>query len=163
RADGRCAPECLPRPGPGPDRDPGRRPARPAGRDRDRGAAGRCGAGRPAAGRRGVRARGGAPRRPAPRRGRRAPLGRRAPRARAAGLPATTIGQLETGRGAVHRRTLADLLTRYGVLDEDERADLLSVARRAADPGWWHAFTDIVPQQYESYLRLEQAASVIRS
>jgi transcriptional regulator with XRE-family HTH domain len=83
--------------------------------------------------------------------------------ARAGGVPATTIEQLEAGRLAVGRRTLADLLTRYGVLDEDERADLLAVARRAADPGWWHAFTDIVPQQYETYLRLEQAASVIRS
>jgi hypothetical protein len=83
--------------------------------------------------------------------------------ARAGGVPAVAIEQLEAGRGAVDRRTLADLLTRYGVLDEGERADLLAVARRAADPGWWQGFTDIVSQQYESYLRLEQAASLIRS
>jgi uncharacterized protein DUF5753/helix-turn-helix protein len=92
----------------------------------------------------------------------RAGLGRDAA-ADAGDLTAATVDLLEAGRVVVPQHALAALLTRYGVLDEERRAELLSLARHAGDPRWWQDFADILPQQYETYLRLEQATSLIRS
>ncbi|KAF4409106.1 MULTISPECIES: helix-turn-helix transcriptional regulator [Streptomyces] len=73
------------------------------------------------------------------------------------------ISRLELGRVGFKERDVADLLTLYNVTDEDERADFLTLARRAAEPGWWHQYNDILPPWFETHLGLEEAASVIRS
>ncbi len=73
------------------------------------------------------------------------------------------ISRMELGRVGFKIRDVADLLTRYGVTDPAVRAELLDLARRANEPGWWHRYTDLLPSWYETYLGLEQAASVIRS
>jgi transcriptional regulator with XRE-family HTH domain len=74
------------------------------------------------------------------------------------------ISRLELGRTGFKQRDVSDLLTLYGVSDDDaERAILLGLARQANDASWWHGFTDVVPSWFEPYLGLEQAASVIRS
>jgi hypothetical protein len=51
----------------------------------------------------------------------------------------------------------------YGVTDEEERAALLNLAREANTPGWWHAYSDVLPAWLEPYVGLEAAASVIRT
>jgi transcriptional regulator with XRE-family HTH domain len=76
---------------------------------------------------------------------------------------ASKISRMECGRTSFKLRDVADLLSVYGVDDDDERATLLALAEEANAPGWWHAFGDVVPRWFEDYLRLEQAASVIRS
>jgi transcriptional regulator with XRE-family HTH domain len=76
---------------------------------------------------------------------------------------ASKISRMECGRTSFKLRDVADLLSVYGVADDDERATLLALAEEANAPGWWHAFGDVVPRWFEDYLRLEQAASVIRS
>src|ERR1017187_7582887 len=48
------------------------------------------------------------------------------------------ISRLETGRVAFKDRDIADLLTLYGVTDEQDRETLRALARRASEPGWWH-------------------------
>jgi hypothetical protein len=58
---------------------------------------------------------------------------------------------------------VADLLTLYGITDNEERAVLLNLAREANTPGWWHAYFDILPGWLEPYVGLEAAASVIRT
>jgi transcriptional regulator with XRE-family HTH domain len=73
------------------------------------------------------------------------------------------ISRMECGRTSFKLRDVADLLSLYGVDDDDERAPLLTLAEEANAPGWWHAFGDVVPRWFEDYLRLEQAASVIRN
>jgi Domain of unknown function (DUF5753)/Helix-turn-helix domain len=73
------------------------------------------------------------------------------------------ISRLELGRTGFKRRDVDDLLTLYGVDDEAERATLLTLARQAKVPGWWHQFEDVVPDWFEPYLGLEQAASLIRT
>lgn len=73
------------------------------------------------------------------------------------------ISRMECGRTSFKLRDVADLLSTYGVNDDDERATLLALAQQANAPSWWHAFGDVVPRWFEDYLRLEQAASVIRS
>jgi transcriptional regulator with XRE-family HTH domain len=73
------------------------------------------------------------------------------------------ISRLELGRTGFKQRDVSDLLTLYGVGDDDaERAVLLGLARQANDAGWWHGYSDVLPAWFEPYLGLEQAASIIR-
>jgi transcriptional regulator with XRE-family HTH domain len=73
------------------------------------------------------------------------------------------ISRMEHGRVGFKERDVADLLTLYGVTDHEERAALLNLAREANTPGWWHAYSDILPAWLEPYVGLEAAASVIRT
>jgi transcriptional regulator with XRE-family HTH domain len=73
------------------------------------------------------------------------------------------ISRMEHGRVGFKERDVADLLTLYGVTDGEERAALLNLARESNTPGWWHAFSDILPTWLESYIGLEAAASIIRT
>jgi hypothetical protein len=70
---------------------------------------------------------------------------------------------MEHGRVSFKERDVADLLTLYGVTDSEERAALLNLAREANTPGWWHAYSDILPSWLEPFVGLEAAASVIRT
>jgi len=73
------------------------------------------------------------------------------------------ISRMENGRVGFKGRDVADLLTLYGVTDEQMRARLLSLAQQANVPGWWTKYGDILPDWFEVYLGLEAAASVIRT
>ena len=73
------------------------------------------------------------------------------------------ISRMELGRVSFKERDVADLLTLYGIADEQERSSFLAIARRANVPGWWHHYSDIVPSWFEMYVGLEQASSVIRT
>src|SRR5262249_35518830 len=58
---------------------------------------------------------------------------------------------------------IADLLSLYGVLDETERTALRELAARANKQGWWHDYSDILPNWFEAYVGLEEAATQIRA
>jgi hypothetical protein len=73
------------------------------------------------------------------------------------------ISRMELGRVGFKERDVADLLTLYGVDDEYERTRLLTLARDANTPGWWHRWGDVLPNWFQSYLGLEAAASLIRT
>ena len=73
------------------------------------------------------------------------------------------ISRLELGQVGFKERDVADLLTLYGVGDGPDRDAFLNLARRANTPGWWHQYGDVLPSWLETYLGLEQAASIIRS
>ncbi|MDP8932410.1 MAG: helix-turn-helix domain-containing protein [Actinomycetota bacterium] len=73
------------------------------------------------------------------------------------------ISRLELGRVGYKERDVADLLTLYGVTDEQDRGAMLALARQANTPGWWHRYGDVLPSWFEMYVGLEQAASVIRT
>jgi transcriptional regulator with XRE-family HTH domain len=72
------------------------------------------------------------------------------------------MSRLETGRVGFKSRDISDLLTLYGVTDEQERATLQELAREASARGWWHNFADVMPSWFEPYVGLEEAASSIR-
>jgi transcriptional regulator with XRE-family HTH domain len=72
------------------------------------------------------------------------------------------MSRLETGRVGFKHRDISDLLTLYGVTDEQERATLQELARQASGRGWWHDFADVMPAWFEPYVGLEEAASSIR-
>lgn len=73
------------------------------------------------------------------------------------------ISRIELGRVGFKERDVADLLTVYGVVDQEQRAALLTLAREANTRGWWHAYGDLLPSWFQSYLGLESAATLIRT
>jgi hypothetical protein len=73
------------------------------------------------------------------------------------------ISRMELGRFSFKERDVLDLLTLYGVTDEQERAALLALAREANTPGWWHRYSDVLPSWFQVYVGLEGAATLIRS
>ena len=73
------------------------------------------------------------------------------------------ISRMELGRVSFRPRDIADLLTMYGVHDEQERLAFLALASEANVPGWWHDSADLLPSWFEAYLGLEEAASIIRN
>jgi hypothetical protein len=73
------------------------------------------------------------------------------------------ISRMELGRVGFKDRDVADLLTLYGITDEQMRARMQSLAWQANAPGWWSGYGDILADWFEGYLGLEGAASVIRT
>jgi len=73
------------------------------------------------------------------------------------------ISRLETGRVGFKDRDVSDLLTFYGVTDEQDRATIRALAQRASEAGWWHDYSDILPSWFEAYVGLEEAATHIRA
>jgi transcriptional regulator with XRE-family HTH domain len=73
------------------------------------------------------------------------------------------ISRIEHGRVGFKERDIEDLLTLYGVTDEQMRSGMLALARQANSPGWWAKYNDILPEWFEPYLGLEMAASLIRN
>jgi transcriptional regulator with XRE-family HTH domain len=83
--------------------------------------------------------------------------------AKAIGGSESKISRMELGRSGFKEADVAILLSLYGITDEDERDQLLSLARRANQPGWWHSYSDVLPSWFQSYIGLEQAAARIRT
>jgi transcriptional regulator with XRE-family HTH domain len=73
------------------------------------------------------------------------------------------ISRLETGRVGFKDRDISDLLTFYGVTNEEERTALRSLAQRANAPGWWHDYSDVLPSWFEAYVGLEEVATQVRA
>jgi transcriptional regulator with XRE-family HTH domain len=72
------------------------------------------------------------------------------------------ISRMELGRVGFKERDVVDLLALYGVDDAAERDPLVTLAREANAPGWWHQYADVLPDWFQTYVGLEEAASVLR-
>jgi transcriptional regulator with XRE-family HTH domain len=73
------------------------------------------------------------------------------------------ISRMELGRVSFKDRDIADLLTLYGVEDEEERAGVQALAREANAPAWWRPYGDLLAPWFQNYLDLEAAAVLIRT
>jgi transcriptional regulator with XRE-family HTH domain len=71
------------------------------------------------------------------------------------------ISRMELGRVSFKERDVIDLLEMYGVADGDRTA-LIGLARDANSPGWWHKYSDVLPDWFGVYVGLEEAASLLR-
>jgi hypothetical protein len=73
------------------------------------------------------------------------------------------ISRMETGRVGFKARDLEDLLTFYGVTDEQARSRFLDLAGQAKKVDWWTSYSDVLPGWFENYLGLESVCSTIRT
>ena len=71
------------------------------------------------------------------------------------------ISRMELGRVSFKERDIEDLLDLYGVHGDEARA-LVTLAKQANSPGWWHKYGDVLPDWFGIYVGLEEAASLIR-
>jgi transcriptional regulator with XRE-family HTH domain len=71
------------------------------------------------------------------------------------------ISRMELGRVSFKERDVEDLLVLYGVDDEEAQA-LIALAKQANSPGWWHKYGDVLPDWFQVYVGLEEAAALIR-
>ncbi len=54
------------------------------------------------------------------------------------------------------------LLETYGA-GRQERDEFVAFAERANEPGWWHAYRDVVPGWFSAYVSLETGAKTLRT
>ncbi|WP_286900673.1 helix-turn-helix transcriptional regulator [Thermocrispum sp.] len=72
------------------------------------------------------------------------------------------ISRMECGRVSFKERDIRDLLYLYGVTDPMQVESFVTLARRAKERGWWHKYDESLPDWFETYVGLEQAAKIIR-
>jgi len=70
------------------------------------------------------------------------------------------ISRIETGQRGIRNRELRDLLTEYGA-DKQAQDILAVIANPRRMPGWWWAYTDVLPDTSHDYFALEMTASQI--
>ncbi|OLT38767.1 transcriptional regulator [Saccharomonospora sp. CUA-673] len=73
------------------------------------------------------------------------------------------ISRLELGRVKFKERDVEDLLTLYGVSEQQERASFMDLVGQSAQPGWWQKFNDHMPRWFDDYVGLEEAAARIQT
>jgi transcriptional regulator with XRE-family HTH domain len=71
------------------------------------------------------------------------------------------ISRIELGKSAIREIDVLDLLTFYGV-DPSEREQFLTLAEQASRRGWWHQFSDVLPDWFSTYIGMEESAQSIR-
>jgi len=74
-----------------------------------------------------------------------------------------TIRRIEAGKGALKPLNIKSLLVTYGVTDVREIDAFLGLARDASRPGWWHSYSDVLPDWFKVAVGLEESASLIRA
>jgi Domain of unknown function (DUF5753)/Helix-turn-helix domain len=71
------------------------------------------------------------------------------------------ISRMETAHVSLKTRDVDDLLTLYGV-GEEERARIACLVHRSAQPDWWQPYGEVVPDWLQQLIGLERDAHVIR-
>jgi transcriptional regulator with XRE-family HTH domain len=74
------------------------------------------------------------------------------------------ISRIENARVSVLPRDVKFLLGVYGVEENGEEWEtLLALARESRQKGWWHAYGDVIPEGFETYVGLEADATTLRT
>jgi transcriptional regulator with XRE-family HTH domain len=72
------------------------------------------------------------------------------------------ISRIESGQRGIRARDLRDLLTEYGVGEQEQRT-LAAIAQSPRACDWWQPYTDVLPGGWLDYLITETAASKIEA
>ncbi|MDX3763125.1 helix-turn-helix transcriptional regulator [Streptomyces sp. AK02-04a] len=73
-----------------------------------------------------------------------------------------TVRRLEKAEVALKPLYVEKLLETYGA-DRQEIDEFVALAEQANEPGWWHAYRDVVPSWFSAYVSLETGARTIRT
>lgn len=80
--------------------------------------------------------------------------------AAALGWPESKYSRILSGHQRASIPDVRRLLDHLGV-DEPEQEKLLTLAREAQRVGWWHQFSDVLPEDFSAFMDLENEASII--
>jgi hypothetical protein len=72
------------------------------------------------------------------------------------------ISRMELGRVSFKERDVTDLLEFYGITDPAQIDSLVQLTREANAQPWWQKYQDVVPDWFQVYVGLEEAAQLIR-
>jgi transcriptional regulator with XRE-family HTH domain len=72
------------------------------------------------------------------------------------------ISRIESGQRGIRARDLRDLLTEYGVSEQEQRT-LAAIAQSPRARGWWQPYADVLHSSWLDYLITETAASQIQA
>lgn len=72
------------------------------------------------------------------------------------------LSRLETARIRISPGTVHEILDALGI-DNGRRNRLVTLAREAERPGWWHPYADALTYEYATYLAMESEAVSLRS
>lgn len=78
------------------------------------------------------------------------------------GCTQAKIGRFETAKRSPSVGDVSALLDFYATRGA-EREQLINLARDARKRGWWHSYSDVLPEWYETYVGLEAEASSIHT
>ncbi|MEE1786176.1 helix-turn-helix transcriptional regulator [Streptomyces sp. SP17BM10] len=79
------------------------------------------------------------------------------------GFSATKVSRIESGQTTLKESDVRAMLELYGVTDEAELRQFITLTRRSTQRGWWHDYGDTLPEWFQTYVGLEADASQIRS
>lgn len=82
--------------------------------------------------------------------------------ARALRVTTLTIRRLEKAEVGLKPVYVDKLLETYGA-DRQEIDEFVDLAERANEPGWWHAYRDVLPNWFSAYVSLETGAKTLRT
>ncbi|GAB2698968.1 helix-turn-helix domain-containing protein [Kitasatospora kifunensis] len=81
----------------------------------------------------------------------------------ALGFSPAKVSRIESGRITLKETDVRALLELYGVTDETDLRQFISLARQSTQRGWWHDYGDALPEWFQTYVGLEGDASRIRA
>ncbi|WP_432196540.1 helix-turn-helix domain-containing protein [Streptomyces sp. bgisy027] len=73
-----------------------------------------------------------------------------------------TIRRLEKAEVSLKPLYVEKLLQTYGA-EQQEIDEFVDLAEQANEPGWWHAYRDVVPSWFSAYVSLETGAKTLRT
>ncbi|MEV0533225.1 helix-turn-helix transcriptional regulator [Kitasatospora sp. NPDC050463] len=76
---------------------------------------------------------------------------------------ATKISRIESGQTTLKESDVRAMLELYGVTDEAELRQFVSLTRRSTQRGWWHDYGDALPEWFQTYVGMEADVSRIRA
>ncbi|MGW7448939.1 helix-turn-helix domain-containing protein [Kitasatospora sp. NPDC054795] len=79
------------------------------------------------------------------------------------GFSASKVSRIESGQTPLKESDVRAMLELYGVRDEAELRQMISLTRRSTQRGWWHDYTDTLPDWFQTYVGLEADAARVRS
>jgi transcriptional regulator with XRE-family HTH domain len=82
--------------------------------------------------------------------------------ARQLDMSKSNLSRIENAQIGIKPRDVRAALALYQVSNADAEA-LIEIARGAQQRGWWHNYSDVLPEWFEFYVGLEAEASVMRT
>ncbi|MEU6232324.1 helix-turn-helix transcriptional regulator [Kitasatospora sp. NPDC047058] len=76
---------------------------------------------------------------------------------------ATKVSRIESGQTTLKESDVRAMLELYGVTDEAELRQFISLTRRSTQRGWWHDYGDALPEWFQTYVGMEADAARIRA